>query len=248
MRTILIDDEADSLESLTAEIRAYCPGVEIIATASDPRVGLDQIRSLTPDLVFLDIEMPHLNAFDLLAACEPVTFDVIFVTAYDDYAIRAFEFNAIDYLLKPVLMDKLIVAVQKVQDKRNTHLHPDQLRALMQNIRMQQHPQLENIALPTAEGYEFVPMMDIMYLQSENNYTWVHLQSRQKYLLTRTLKDMVGMIALSHFFRVHQSYFVNLHHVRKYVRGQGGYLVMKDGANIPVSRANKDALLQVLVP
>jgi two-component system LytT family response regulator len=248
MRAILIDDEEDSLEALTSELRAYCPDVQIVAAVSDAREGLALIRAQAPDLVFLDIEMPYLNAFEVLQQCDPVSFDVIFVTAYDEYAIKAFEFSAVDYLLKPVLKHKLIQSVQKVQEKQHLHLSSDHLRALINNVHLHTRPHLENIALPTSDGYEFVPINAISFLQSDNNYTWVHLQTKQKFLLTRTLKEMSAMISFPHFFRVHQTYCVNLNHVKKYVRGQGGYLVMKDGTQIPVSRANKDALLAVLIP
>ncbi len=246
MRAILIDDEPDSLESLSAEIIAYCPEVSIIEACGDPRKGLLAIREHIPDLVFLDIEMPHLNGFELLQQLDPIDFDVIFVTAYDAYAVRAFEFNAVDYLLKPVLKAKLIQAVRKVADKKNHNLDPQHLKALINHMHVQSRQELENIALPTSEGFDFVPVNEIKYMQSDNNYTWVHLLSQQKYLLARTLKDVSAMMSFPQFFRVHQSYYVNLNHVKKYVRGQGGYLVLKDGTQIPVSRANKEALLQLI--
>lgn len=247
MRTILIDDEPDSLESLQTEIQSYCPDAEIIASFSDPRQGLDAIRRKTPELVFLDIEMPHLNGFELLQSLDRIDFDVIFVTAYDEYAVKAFEFNAVDYLLKPVMKSKLIQAVQKVSEKRSSNLDNDQLKALINNIHLHSRQEMENIALPTSDGFEFVHVNDISYLQSESNYTWVHLVNQQKYLLARTLKDMSAMIAFPQFYRAHQSYYVNLNHAKKYVRGQGGYLVMKDGTQIPVSRANKEALMQMFM-
>lgn len=248
MRAILIDDEPDSLESLTAELHAYCPEVEIICTCHDSRQGVTAIQASSPDLVFLDIEMPHLNAFEMLQQLEPIGFDIIFVTAYDEYAVRAFEFNAVDYLLKPVMKVKLIQAVQKVADKNSQHLRPQQLQALINNMSLQSRQDIENIALPTSEGFDFVHIDDIRYLQSDNNYTWVHLVSQQKYLVSRTLKEVSSMMSFPRFFRVHQSYCVNLNHVKKYVRGQGGYLVLKDGTQIPVSRANKEPLLALLMP
>lgn len=246
MRAILIDDESDSLESLSLEIQKYCPDVEVTATFSDSRKAFADLKENTPDLIFLDIEMPHLNGFELLQRLGKINFDVIFVTAYDEYAVKAFEFNAVDYLLKPILKTKLIQAVQKVSDKRGTHLDHDQIKALINNIHLHSRLEMENIALPTSEGFEFVHVNDISYLQADNNYTWVHLASRQKYYLTRTLKEMSSMIAFPQFFRTHQSYYVNLNHAKKYVRGQGGYLVLKDGTQIPVSRANKDPLVQLL--
>lgn len=247
MRALLIDDEVDSLESLHTEIATYCPEVEVAGTCSDARRAVDMIHSLLPDIVFLDIEMPYLNGFELLQQFEEIPFDVIFVTAYDEYAVKAFEFNAVDYLLKPVMKSKLVQAIQKVQEKKSTALDAGQLRALLNNIQLNARRDIENIALPTSDGFEFVHINDITYLQSESNYTWVHLHSGQKYLLARTLKDMSSMIAFPQFFRTHQSYLVNMNHVKKYVRGQGGYLVLRDSTQIPVSRANKDALMQIML-
>ncbi len=246
MRAILIDDEPDSLESLSAEIQQYCPEITVIGTYSDPREGLEKLKKESPDVLFLDIEMPHINGFELLQKMETIDFDVIFVTAYDEYAVKAFEFNAVDYLLKPILKTKLLQAVQKVTDKKGSPLDNDHIKALINNIHLNSRLEMENIALPTAEGFEFVHVNDIAYLEADNNYTWVHLVSKHKYYLTRTLKEMSAMIHFPQFFRSHQSYCVNLNHVKKYVRGQGGYLVLKDGKQIPVSRANKEPLIQLL--
>ncbi len=246
MRAFLIDDEQDSLESLSAEIQQYCPEITIAGTFNDPRKGLEALQNEKPDLLFLDIEMPHLNGFELLQKVGQIDFDVIFVTAYDEYAVKAFEFNAVDYLLKPILKAKLIQAVQKASEKQGAHLDNDQIKALINNIQLHSRLEMENIALPTAEGFEFIHVNDIAYLQADNNYTWVHLLSKQKYYLTRTLKEMAAMIHFPQFFRSHQSYYVNLNHVKKYVRGQGGYLVLKDGTQIPVSRANKEPLIHLL--
>ena len=243
MRVILIDDELDSLESLSAEVAAYCPELEIVASCSDPREGIKAIESLGPDLVFLDIEMPHLNGFELLEAVSSIDFDVIFVTAYDEYAVKAFDFNATDYLLKPVMKSKLVQSVERIQERNQPGLSQQDLQALMTNMRLQG---LESIALPISDGYEFVHVNDILYLKSESNYTWVNLANGTNHLLSKTLKDMQAMIAFPQFFRSHQSFLVNLNHVKKYVRGKGGYLILKNGEQIPVSRANKETLMQIL--
>ena len=246
MKAILIDDELDSLESLKLEIEAYCPELQIIDACNDPRDGIRSIKANHPDLVFLDIEMPHMNGFELLESLSSVDFDVIFVTAYDQFAVRAFDFNAADYLLKPVMKSKLIQAVQKVSDRQQHQFTSNDLTALMTNMKLQTLQNMENIALPTSDGFEFVHMNEIVYLQSDSNYTWVHLRDQKKHLLAKTLKDMQAMISFPQFFRAHQSYLVNLNHVKKYVRGQGGYLVLKDNVQIPVSRANKEVLMQIL--
>lgn len=246
LKTILIDDEKGSLESLMFELREYCPEVEVVAASKDPKEGLRMIQKLSPDLIFLDIEMPGMNGFELLQQLPDVSLNVIFVTAYDQFAIRAFDFNAIDYVLKPVRKAKLISAVQKVVDLQQPKLDKSGLDALIQNIRMQSHSGLENIALPTSDGFSMVHINDITQLQAESNYTWVFLNNQKKYLVTKTLKDMEDMLRFPQYFRPHKSYLVNLNHVDRYVRGQGGYLIMKDNAQIPVARAQKLELLRVL--
>ena len=246
LKAILIDDEKSSLESLHFEINEYCPDVEIIAQCQDPKEGIQKIRKMNPDLVFLDIEMPGMNGFELLQQLPDFNLYVIFVTAYDQFAIKAFDFNAIDYLLKPVRKSKLIAAVQKVVDRQQPKFDSSSLDALIQNIRIQSQGGLENIALPTHDGFTMVHINDILYLNAESNYTWVHLVQKKKYLVTKTLRDLEEMLHFPQYFRSHKSHLVNLNHVDKYVRGQGGYLVMKDNTQIPVSRAQKMELLRVL--
>ncbi len=246
LKAILIDDEKGSLESLSFELREYCPDVDIIAVTQDPKEGLRLIQKWSPDLLFLDIEMPGMNGFELLQQLSDVSFNVIFVTAYDQFAIRAFDFNAIDYLLKPVRKSKLISAVQKVIDRRQPKLDKSGLEALIQNIRIQSHTGLENIALPTHDGFTMAHINDITHLSADSNYTWVHLSSQKKYLVTKTLKDMEEMLIFPQYFRAHKSFLVNLNHVDRYIRGQGGYLVMKDHIQIPVARTQKAELLRML--
>lgn len=247
MKTILIDDEPDSLESLQTEIKLYCPEVDIMGKYADAREGLNAIVREKPDLVFLDIEMPYLNGFELLESLAYISFDIIFVTAYDEYAVKAFQFNAVDYLLKPVMKSKLIEAINKVRERiAPKALTSEQLKALMTNTYVQKQGGLENIALPTSEGFEFVHVNDIVYLQSESNYTWVYLMNGTKHLMARTLKEVSAMIDFPQFFRSHQSYYVNLNHAKKYIRGQGGYIVLKNGTQIPVSRSNREDLHTLL--
>ena len=243
---ILIDDEKSSLLSLEFEISEYCPEVEVIAKCQSPSEGLRQIQKLKPDLVFLDIEMPGMNGFELLQSIGEIDFDVIFVTAYDQFAVQAFEFNAVDYLLKPVRKTKLVQAVSKVLEHTNRHFTNDQLEALVNNVSLQASTGIEKIALPTSEGYEFVHINNILYLKAESNYTWVYLESNRKYLIAKTLKEMSSMISFPQFFRAHKSYLVNINHVARYVRGQGGYLVLDNGEQISVARGQKDALLKLL--
>lgn len=247
MKAILIDDEKSSLRSLSYELKAYCPEVEVVGQYNDPKEGLDQINKLSPDLVFLDIEMPGMNGFDLLEKCVKIDFEVIFVTAYDQFAVKAFEFNAIDYVLKPVGISKLIQAVNKASEKIKKGLEPDSLQALINNIRLQsQIGSIQIIALPTSDGFTMVNINEIAFLEADSNYTWVNLIQDQRYLVSRTLKEFESMLNFPQFFRSHKSYLVNLNHVAKYVRGQGGYLILINKANVPVSRTQKTALMNVI--
>lgn len=247
LRSIIVDDEATSLRSLKYEIETYCNDVEVVSGLQDPVVAIDEIKKEKPDVVFLDIEMPVINGFELLQSFQKIDFDVIFVTAYDQFAVRAFEFNAIDYLLKPVLKSKLVQSVQKVREKKTHHFPQTDLNALVHNIQYQNGGSLiKSIAIPTSEGFEMIHIDEIVYLQAESNYTWVHLENRQKYLVSKTLKEVSGMVTGTQFFRAHKSYFVNLNYLRRYVRGRGGYLIMKDDTQIPVSRSNRNDLLKLL--
>lgn len=246
IKAILIDDERSSLESLSFELEAYCPDVEVIATCRNPHEGIKEIKERKPDLVFLDIEMPEMNGFELLQELPAIPFDVIFVTAYDQFAVRAFEFNAVDYILKPVRKVKLVQAVQKVLERKQHQFDPSQLMALMQNLQLQSKSGLEKIALPVGEGFSMVHVNDISYLKAESNYTWVFLETKEKHLIAKTLKEIEALLNFPQYFRAHKSYLVNLNHVDKYVRGQGGYLVTSGGEQIPVARSQKSDLIQLL--
>ena len=243
LRTIIIDDERSSLDSLELELKNYCTDIVVVAKYNNPLEALKEIEQHAPDLVFLDIEMPGLNGFEFLQRLETIPFDVIFVTAYDEFAIRAFEFNAVGYIMKPVRKNKLIQAVNKVKSNREIKFDNNKLNALMQNITFQGSNQLDRVALPTGEGYSLVKVNDITYLQAESNYTWVYLIENKKYLVAKTLKEVTNIITRKQFFRAHKSYLVNLNHVHRYIRGQGGYLVMSTGEQIPVSRTQRNDLL-----
>ena len=246
LKAILIDDEKSSLESLQFDLADYCPEVTVLAACKSAAHGLQAIGEHSPDVVFLDIEMPRMNGFELLQSLPQIDFNVIFVTAYDQFAVRAFEFNAVDYLLKPIRKAQLVQAVQKVLRKIEHTFPQDELDALINNVQLHNKTGIENIALPTNEGFEFVHVDTIAHLQAESNYTWVFLESGKKYLVSKTLKDMAAMIPFPQFFRAHKSYVVNLNRVSRYIRGHGGYLVLHDGTQIPVSRSQKESLMRLL--
>lgn len=245
LKAIIIDDEINALDSLEIELNAYCPDVELVAKCDSATKGIAAIKEHNPDIVFLDIEMPWMNGFEMLEQFQHIDFDVVFVTAYDQFAVRAFDFSAVDYLLKPVSKEKLIRAVDKSLARMDRSIPHQQFDLLKQYINTQT-PGLPCIALPTPEGLEFVNVADIIYCESDSNYTHVHLSNGEQIFLSKTLKYLQELLREHPFFRIHQSYLVNLSHVKKYVKGEGGYVVMMNGKSLTVSRANKKALMELV--
>jgi two-component system LytT family response regulator len=242
IRTIIIDDEIASTESLSIELKMYCPQVDIIMAVNDPIKGLEMIRSHNPDLLLLDIDMPGISGFDLLNSLDEVSFEVIFITAYDQFAIKAFKYSAMDYLLKPISSNDLIRSIEKVQQKIHLKKPVNTLQEVISNIKLLQNKS-SNFAISTAEGIEFIPIDDIQYCEADKNYTYFHLLDKKKILLSKTLKEVESLLIGHDFVRIHQSYLVNYRYIKKYIRGQGGYVVLNNGDSLPVSRAKKDDFL-----
>ncbi len=244
IKTIIIDDEKASISALKWELENFGDDIEIIGSYHQPKEGLKAIKEKNPDLVFLDIEMPGMNGFELLKNVTNINFDLIFVTAYDQFAIKAFKVCALDYLLKPVDEDDLKIAIEKVKERKTTPVSQLQLEHLFENLRNQMDD-FETIALPTMEGLEFVEIDDIIYCESDSNYTNIFMKNDDRLLVSKTLKDIEQTINCRHFSRVHHSFLVNLKFAKKYIKGKGGLLVLKNGKNIPVSRTKKEELLNL---
>jgi len=245
IRTILIDDEISCTETLEIELAMYCPQVEILTTCNAAADGLSKIVALKPDLVLLDIEMPWMNGFELLQQLNQINFEVIFVTAYDQFALKAFKFSAVDYLLKPIKKEDLMSAIDKVEQRIAKNLSTEHIEAMLSNIQFL-HNEFQSIAIPTTDGIEFIPVDNIIYCASDNNYTYIHKIEGAPLLLSKTLKEVESMFDGHSFLRIHQSYLINLKHLRKYIRGSGGYVIMSDGKELQVSRAKKEELLTKL--
>lgn len=243
---IIIDDEPYSCESLVSLLERYCPEVKILDICYSGADALKAIAEQTPTLIFLDIEMPHMNGFEMLQQLRAINFSIIFTTSYDQYAIKAFKFSALDYLLKPVDSDELQAAVKKVLHNANDAV-PQQIEMLLHKLT---HPTIavNKIAIPTIEGLSMVLIESIISCSSESNYTEFHFKNKKKIIASRTLKEIEEMLVDYSFLRVHHSHLVNLNEVEKYVRGDGGYLVMSDGSHIDVSRSRKELLLKKLHP
>ncbi len=242
IKAIIIDDEQDCRDALINILDRYCSSISIVGQAGNVHDGLALIRAEEPDVVFLDIQMPDGTGFDLLEKLHKVDFQVIFVTAYDRYALTAFKFSALDYIMKPVDPQQLIKAVEKIR------LAPTGFDELTQklNILLRNKNGFERITLPTLEGLSFVDVKDIIRCEAEGNYTWFYIDSGKKILITRTLKDYDELLTPLGFFRVHHSHLVSLKYVDRYVKGDGGLVIMADGAKVDVSRRRKDDFLKLM--
>jgi len=239
INALIIDDEASCTESLSLELEMYCPQVNVLSCCHSAAEGLANITKYKPELVFLDIEMPRMNGFELLNQLQQINFEVIFVTAYDQFALKAFKFSAVDYLLKPIVYEELISAVNKVEQRIIKKLGTDHLEAVLANINFL-NKNLSTIAVPSLEGLEFVSVDEINFCEAQVNYTCIHKTDGSSILLSKTLKTVEAMLEHHNFIRIHQSYLVNAVHLKKYIKGQGGYVIMKNGANLSVSRNKKD--------
>ena len=245
IRAIIVDDEPYCCEAL-ATLLEDIPDIEMISVCHNSADALAAIKKYSPDLVFLDVEMPKMNGFEMLEQLSSVDFEIIFTTSYDQYALKAIRFSAIDYLLKPIDREELKSAVEKVKDRFQIPV-PQQLEILLQKFKQPSNP-VNKIALPTMEGLQMIPIETIVSCESDDNYTNIKLKNGKKLLVTRSLKEIEESLEQHSFIRVHRSYLVNLNEIEKYVKGEGGYLVMSDGRSIDVARNKKEILLKKLLP
>lgn len=241
IKAIIVEDEANNRENLRLALATYCPEVEIIGEAASAVQALDLIRNLSPQLIFLDIAMPHGSGFDLLESLPEINFDIIFVTAYDQYAIRAIKFAAVDYLLKPIDVLELKKAVGRVLAKQQHSRENDRLKVLLHNLQKQD----QKIALPQADHIAFVPVDSIIRCRGDRNYTYFYFKDGSNLLVSRTLKEFTELLEGNGFFRVHQSHLVNLACIQKYSKRDGGLVITTDNEKIPVARARKEKLLEL---
>lgn len=242
IKAIIIDDEKNALEVLEMQLNQFCRDVTVVAACDGGIKGIAAIKKHDPDLVFLDIEMPHKNGFDVLNETKEMNYDVIFTTAYDQFAIKAFKFSALDYLLKPVDILELQEAVEKVKNKKETGGLDEKIKTLIRQLQPQKLT--DKIALPVGDAMQFMQPDEIIRCESDSNYTHIFLANGKKITMAKTLKEVEENINGSPFFRVHQSHLVNLNHISKYIKGDNAYIVMKDGTQIGISRNKKEAFLE----
>lgn len=243
LKAILIDDEESGLNSLRQKLLQHCPFVQILALCNRPVDGLTAINELHPDLVFLDIEMPLMNGFTLLQQLSFKNFELIFVTAYDHYAINAIRASALDYLVKPVEIDLLKSAVKKAFEKKENEPNK-RLELLLENASTQKK-KLHKIAIPTFNGINFIKIEDIIYLEASGNYTKFYLTLSRQYIVSKTLKEFEEILPNDTFIRIHNSYLINMDFAERYIRGDGGQVVLSGNIILEVSKRKKNELLKI---
>ena len=243
IRSIIIDDEQAARDSLSHYIGKYCPDVKVEATAQNINEALELIASKKPQLLFLDVEMPFGNAFDLLEKFEDFDFQIIFVTAFSQYAIQALNLSAAYYLMKPVDIDELIMAVERAKQNIENKEGNLQARVLVENFKAKQM-QEQKVVLPLIDGFEVVPMKDVIRCQANDNFTDFHLSNGESRLICRTLKFYDELLSPFDFLRVHKSHLINLQYVTRYKKGKGGQVYLSDGSVVDVSAGKKATLLE----
>lgn len=242
INAIIIDDEINSIQNLQQKLAEFCPSVNVIAMAQKPEEAVLLINQYKPDVIFLDIEMPKMSGFRMLEELKEVDFEIIFTTAYNHYAIEAIRIAAFDYLLKPISIKDLQQSVDRLNKVRfhQTKEKIDILRSSMNDNKTQE----DKIAIATTEGLEFIPIKNILHIESNSNYSKIFFNDHHTLTVTKLLKDFEDMLVPYQFYRVHNSHLINLNYIQKYLRGNGGRVMMQDGTEIEVARRKKDEFLK----
>lgn len=240
---VIIDDESRGRTALREKIREYCPEVELTGEAASGDEGIRLITDLRPGIVFLDIEMPRMDGFEMLHRLPSRNFHLVFTTAYDQYAIKAIKYAAFDYLLKPIDIPELQAAVARAR-AQSVHQTDSKLAALEQNLALSQG--MKKIAIPTLEGLLFFNLGDIVNLEAQSNYTSIHFINHPHLVASKTLKSIEELLPAEMFFRPHHSHIINLKYVKRYIRGDGGQIEMENGHYVDVSRRKKDEFLKMM--
>lgn len=242
LSALLIDDEPKNNRILKLMLEEFCPQVKVDGLAENAEEGLQLIHEKDPNLVFLDIEMPFGSGFDLLDKIKPVSFEIIFITAFNNYSLKAIKYSALDYLLKPVNIDELIMAVAKAEEKVKARSVNSRIENLIFNLK-KPNAGLQKLALPSKEGYIFVALSDIVRCEAKNGYTIFHIKGIEKVISSKSIKEYEPLLTDDMFFRIHNSHIINLNHIKKYHRGRGGIVEMEDGTMLEVATRRKDELM-----
>lgn len=245
IKAIIVDDEVNNIENLQIIIKEYCTGIDVVATAQNVDDGIKAIDLHNPDLLFLDIQMPHKSGFDLLTALPKINFEVIFITAYDKYGIRAIKFSALDYLLKPIAIDEFKAAIAKAKDKIEAKKQNLNIENLLKYLKAGNRD-TPKIALPTLKEIMYVKVTDIIRCEASNSYTIFHLQNNEQVLVCKTLKEFADLLKHHNFIRTHQSHLVNMDAIKSYLSEDGGTLLLNNLQKVPISRQNRDMVKSAL--
>ena len=241
---IIIDDEAKGRLALREKLLSYCPQIKVVAEAANGQEALLLIQHHKPQLIFLDIEMPKMNGFEMLNELPEKDFHIIFTTAYDQYAIKAIKYAAFDYLLKPIDIQELQEAISNVETRENNQTKK-QVELLQQNML---HPkkQLNKLAIPTLEGLLFFDINDIIHLEANSNYTNIYFTNKTKITASKTLKEFEELLPEDIFFRTHHSHLINLNYIKRYIKGDGGQIELQNGSYVDVARRKKEEFLKAI--
>lgn len=243
IKSVIVEDESAARQALTNYLAKYCPQVEVVGEATNCKEAIPLLHEVEPQLVFLDVEMPFGNAFDVLEGCKGLYFETIFVTAFSEYSLRALNQSAAYYLLKPVSIEELILAVNKVQQHIINKEVFDRNKIIVENFR-ETRPENQKVILPTLEGFEVVKMEDIIRLQGNGNFTDIYLTGKQKKMVCRFLKYFAELLPFP-FVRVHKSHIINFNRIKSYHKASGGYVVLDDETEIEISSGYKENFLQL---
>ena len=243
IKTILVDDEPRGLTSLQKLLQLNCEEVDIIGSYDNAVEAKEKITTLKPQLVFLDIAMPETNGFELLKSLATIDFEIIFVTAHDSYMTQAFHYSAVDYLLKPVADELLAEAVQRATKRIEEKKDGPHIETLLHNIHQKGVPQKMKLCIPSLKGFQVVEIPDIIYCEASSNYTNFHFKSRSLICASKPIHEYEELLTSNGFARVHKSFLVNLEHVKEYIRGEGGSVLLSNGQEVEVSRRKKDFLI-----
>jgi two-component system LytT family response regulator len=243
LRTILVDDEPRGLNSLEKLLHINCPDVTTIATCSNADAAIEKINELKPDLLFLDIAMPVKDGFELLKEMKEVQFEVIFVTAYNQFMIEAFHFSAIDYLLKPVDDDLLTESVKRAKKRIIEKAGSQNIEAFLHNVQQKHTPANMKLCIPSLKGFQVVELDNILYAEAAGNYTNFYFRDQYPVCTSKPIHEYEELLSDSGFVRIHKSYLVNLLHIKEYLRGEGGSVVLSDNKELEVSRRKKDSFI-----
>ena len=245
LKAVIVEDEKKSRDTLAGLLKLYCKNLEVVGEAESVKEGFEVIKQQNPDVVFLDIQMPDGSGFKLLEKINNVEFDVIFTTAYDQFAIKAIRYSALDYLLKPIFPEYLVNAVNKAEKNRQLQKSHDNIRVLLENMNL---PPTETpkIILSTSEKINVVKIDEIIRCESDNYYTMFYFTNGKKLLVSKTLKEQEELLSEHDFIRPHKSHLVNVRYIKSYLKTEGGVILMEDGSKIPVSRRKKEYIMEIL--